>query len=199
MRRSSSGSRPGGQELRQGGAFVVQDADGAVAGTGHRAGLLDDVRSRTGNSRSASSRSVASSTRRSLTGSSIDRYGTAIQRSGLDLLRAAQLPVTIVVVVRGDGMARRVAMQWFTWEDDPVSFRVCSLLDDHEVVRAGLRSLLEATDDIVVVGEAGTVAEALARIPPTRPDVAILDVRLPDGSGVEVCREVRSRVRRLRV
>ncbi len=81
---------------------------------------------------------------------------------------------------------------WFTWKDDPVSLRVF-LLDDHEIVRAGLRSLLEATDDIVVVGEAGTVEEALARIPPTKPDVAILDVRLPDGSGVEVCREVRSR------
>jgi DNA-binding NarL/FixJ family response regulator len=66
------------------------------------------------------------------------------------------------------------------------------LLDDHEVVRAGLRSLLEHDDEIEVVGEAGTVEEALARIPPTRPDVAILDVRLPDGSGVEVCREIRS-------
>ena len=68
------------------------------------------------------------------------------------------------------------------------------LVDDHEVVRAGLRSLLEAESDLEVVGEAGTVAEALARIPPTRPDVAILDVRLPDGSGVEVCREIRSQV-----
>ena len=66
------------------------------------------------------------------------------------------------------------------------------LLDDHEVVRTGLRALLEAGDDIAVVGEAGTVADALARIPSTRPDVAILDVRLPDGSGVEVCREIRS-------
>ncbi len=66
------------------------------------------------------------------------------------------------------------------------------LLDDHAVVRTGLRSLLEATDDIVIAGEAGTVAEALARIPSTHPDVAILDVRLPDGSGVEVCREIRS-------
>ena len=66
------------------------------------------------------------------------------------------------------------------------------LLDDHEVVRAGLRTLLEASDDIVVVGEGSTVAEALARIPPTKPDVAILDVRLPDGSGVEVCRDIRS-------
>ena len=66
------------------------------------------------------------------------------------------------------------------------------LLDDHEVVRKGLRALLEASNDITVVGEAGTVSEALARIPPTKPDVAILDVRLPDGSGVEVCREIRS-------
>ena len=66
------------------------------------------------------------------------------------------------------------------------------LLDDHEVVRTGLRALLEEADDIEVVGEAGTVAEALVRIPVTKPDVAILDVRLPDGSGVEVCREIRS-------
>jgi DNA-binding NarL/FixJ family response regulator len=67
------------------------------------------------------------------------------------------------------------------------------LLDDHEVVRRGLRELLEAEGDLVVVGEAGTADEALSRIPPTRPDVAVLDVRLPDGNGVEVCREVRSR------
>jgi two-component system response regulator DevR len=66
------------------------------------------------------------------------------------------------------------------------------LLDDHEVVRTGLRSLLESTGDLVVVGEAGTAADALVRIPLTKPDVAILDVRLPDGSGVEVCREIRS-------
>lgn len=67
------------------------------------------------------------------------------------------------------------------------------LLDDHEVVRRGLRELLESEDDLEVVGEAGTAAEALARIPPTQPDVAVLDVRLPDGNGVEVCREVRAR------
>jgi two-component system, NarL family, response regulator DevR len=77
------------------------------------------------------------------------------------------------------------------WEDWLVTVRVF-LLDDHEVVRTGLRALLEASEDIEVVGEAATVAEALSRIPPTQPDVAILDVRLPDGSGVEVCREVRS-------
>jgi two-component system, NarL family, response regulator DevR len=67
------------------------------------------------------------------------------------------------------------------------------LLDDHEVVRRGLRELLEAVDDMEVVGEAGTAEEALSRIPPTQPDVAIVDLRLPDGDGVEVCREVRSR------
>ncbi|MGW3953057.1 response regulator [Streptomyces sp. NPDC004752] len=67
------------------------------------------------------------------------------------------------------------------------------LLDDHEVVRRGVHELLSAEADIEVVGEAGTAADALARIPATRPDVAVLDVRLPDGSGVEVCREIRSR------
>jgi DNA-binding NarL/FixJ family response regulator len=67
------------------------------------------------------------------------------------------------------------------------------LLDDHEVVRRGLRELLEAEDDLTVVGEAGTAEEALGRIPATAPNVAVLDVRLPDGDGVEVCREIRSR------
>ena len=66
------------------------------------------------------------------------------------------------------------------------------LLDDHEVVRRGVRDLLEAEDDFVVVGEAGTAEEARQRIPASSPDVAVLDVRLPDGSGVEVCRDVRS-------
>jgi two-component system response regulator DevR len=69
------------------------------------------------------------------------------------------------------------------------------LLDDHEVVRRGVRELLEAESDgaIEVVGEAGTADEAIRRIPAVQPDVALLDVRLPDGNGVEVCREVRSR------
>jgi DNA-binding NarL/FixJ family response regulator len=68
------------------------------------------------------------------------------------------------------------------------------LLDDHEIVRRGLRELLESEGegDIEIVGEAGTAAEAHGRIPATRPDVAILDVRLPDGDGIEVCRDIRS-------
>jgi DNA-binding NarL/FixJ family response regulator len=68
------------------------------------------------------------------------------------------------------------------------------LLDDHELVRTGLKTVFESEEDIEVVGEAGTAAEALVRIPQARPDVAILDVRLPDGQGVEVCREIRSTV-----
>ncbi len=66
------------------------------------------------------------------------------------------------------------------------------LLDDHEIVRRGLADLIGLERDMEVVGEAGSVHDALVRIPATRPDVAVLDVRLPDGSGVEVCREIRS-------
>ncbi|MEV4314371.1 response regulator transcription factor [Actinocrispum sp. NPDC049592] len=66
------------------------------------------------------------------------------------------------------------------------------LLDDHEVVRKGVAALLSTNPDIAVVGEAGTAAEALALVPQLRPDVAVLDVRLPDGDGVQVCRDLRA-------
>jgi two-component system response regulator DevR len=66
------------------------------------------------------------------------------------------------------------------------------LLDDHEVVRKGLRALLEGAGDIEVIGESGSAVEAANRIPALQPAVAVLDGRLPDGSGIEVCREVRS-------
>jgi two-component system response regulator DevR len=66
------------------------------------------------------------------------------------------------------------------------------LLDDHEVVRAGLRELLRHDGDIEIVGESGSAVEATRRIPAVRPDVAILDAGLPDGSGIDVCREIRS-------
>jgi two-component system response regulator DevR len=68
------------------------------------------------------------------------------------------------------------------------------LLDDHEIVRRGLADLLAAADGISVVGEAATAAEAVVRIPAARPDVALLDARLPDGNGIDVCRDVRSAV-----
>jgi DNA-binding NarL/FixJ family response regulator len=67
------------------------------------------------------------------------------------------------------------------------------LLDDHEIVRRGLRDLLEPEDDLVVVGESGSAREAERIIPALRPDVAVLDARLPDGSGIDVCRAIRSR------
>src|SRR6476646_6792559 len=66
------------------------------------------------------------------------------------------------------------------------------LLDDHESVRRGLRELLELEDDIEVVGESGSAKEATRRIPALRPDVALLDARLPDGSGIDTCRDIRS-------
>jgi DNA-binding NarL/FixJ family response regulator len=75
--------------------------------------------------------------------------------------------------------------------DDSAVIRVF-LLDDHEIVRRGIRELLESESDIVVVGESGLAREAAARVPALRPDVAILDARLPDGSGIDVCREIRS-------
>jgi two-component system, NarL family, response regulator DevR len=80
--------------------------------------------------------------------------------------------------------------------DDPVQVtqpqvRVF-LLDDHEIVRRGIADLLDTEPDISVVGEASTAAEALRRIPAAKPDVAVLDARLPDGSGIDVCRDIRS-------
>ena len=75
--------------------------------------------------------------------------------------------------------------------DAPPKIRVY-LLDDHEVVRQGLRALLESSGDIEVVGESGSAVDASNRIPALRPDVAVLDARLPDGSGIEVCRTVRA-------
>jgi DNA-binding NarL/FixJ family response regulator len=71
------------------------------------------------------------------------------------------------------------------------------LLDDHEIVRRGVRDLINAETGITVIGEAATAASALARIPALKPDVAVLDIRLPDGDGVTVCREIRSKMPQL--
>jgi two-component system, NarL family, response regulator DevR len=82
--------------------------------------------------------------------------------------------------------------------DEPDTIDVF-LLDDHEVVRRGVADVLRSDPQVRVVGEAKTAAEALARVPALKPDVAILDVRLPDGDGVSVCRELRSRLPQLKV
>ena len=74
---------------------------------------------------------------------------------------------------------------------DAESMITVFLVDDHEVVRRGVRELLESEDDLHVVGEAASVEEALVRVPAARPQVAVLDVRLPDGNGVALCRELR--------
>ena len=66
------------------------------------------------------------------------------------------------------------------------------LVDDHEVVRRGVAELIDAEEDLTVIGQAATVSEALATVPALRPDVAVLDIRLPDGNGVELCRDLRS-------
>ena len=81
--------------------------------------------------------------------------------------------------------------------DDPKLIRVF-LLDDHEVVRRGVQDLLESEPDIEVVGDASTADQALRRVPALKPDVAVLDVRLPDGNGVAVCRELRSQMPELK-
>jgi two-component system response regulator DevR len=80
---------------------------------------------------------------------------------------------------------------------DPAELRVF-LLDDHEIVRRGIADLLDAESDLRVVGEAATAGEALRRIPAARPDVAVLDARLPDGSGIDVCRDIRSTMPQVR-
>ena len=73
------------------------------------------------------------------------------------------------------------------------------LVDDHEVVRKGVAGLLDTDPELTVIGEAGSAAQALARIPALRPDLVLLDVRLPDGNGVELCRELRSKLPELNV
>ena len=73
------------------------------------------------------------------------------------------------------------------------------IVDDHQVVRRGLRALIETADDLEVVAEAATVAEAIARAEQSRPDVVVMDVRLPDGSGIEAAREIRSRLQATRI
>ena len=93
-----------------------------------------------------------------------------------------------MVSTRGEGSNLYIGAM----SETPAAPITVYLLDDHEVVRRGIKDLLEGEGDIVVVGESGLAQEAARRIPALRPDVAILDGRLPDGTGVDVCREIRS-------
>ena len=93
-----------------------------------------------------------------------------------------------MVSTRGEGANLYIGAM----SETPAAPITVYLLDDHEVVRRGIKDLLEGEGDIVVVGESGLAQEAARRIPALRPDVAILDGRLPDGTGVDVCREIRS-------
>jgi two-component system response regulator DevR len=101
--------------------------------------------------------------------------------------------LALVRNVQGEASQTPVAVPNNLAEVVDVTTRVF-LVDDHEIVRRGIADLLEPEPDLEVVGEAGSVAEALARVPASSPDVAVLDVRLPDGDGVELCRELRSRM-----
>jgi DNA-binding NarL/FixJ family response regulator len=92
---------------------------------------------------------------------------------------------------RAVGAGPQIPTPW-EWRPANIDTIRVYLLDDHEVVRRGLRDLLETEPDIRVVGESGLAREAAARIPALRPHVAVLDARLPDGSGIDVCRDVRS-------
>ena len=117
--------------------------------------------------------------------------GASTRRSGLANLteRATRRGGTLTVTQQS---GRRNAAAMADSPDLTATPIRIFLLDDHEIVRRGIADLLSAADDMEVVGEAGTAAEALRRIPAVRPDVALLDGRLPDGSGIDVCRDIRS-------
>ena len=168
MRSWVSSSIPTVMNSRQPGAGVVEHAEGAVAGVDQTDGGFDDA---------------AQHARRVEVGAQ-DQHGVE------QLVAGSEDPPTSDM--RRDPTGHRAGSGPRTGQTATVTIRVF-LLDDHEIVRRGLRELLEAEDDIEVVGEAGTAEEAYGRIPATTPDVAVLDVRLPDGDGIEVCREIRSK------
>ena len=158
-------------EFRQPPARGIQDPQRPVAGAGERTGRLGDA------SQDAGELEVGLDDQ--------DRV-----EKGLELSGVADLVVRHGRIVPAERRRRRGRSIGQT--GIMAAVRVF-LLDDHQVVREGVRRLLEAEADLVVVGEAATAAEALDRIGAIGPDVAVLDVRLPDGDGISVCREVRSR------
>ena len=155
-----------GDELRQAGPGLVEHAQRAVAGVDQRDRALDDPLEDCGQVEIRPERQY-----------------------GIEQLPEASWSRMFRRHV-GQRTSRRRTL--FKRHNGVVPTRIF-LLDDHEIVRRGLRELLEQETDLEIVGEAGTAEEAYGRIPPIHPDVAVLDVRLPDGDGVEVCREIRSR------
>src|ERR1700689_1812935 len=142
------------------------------------------LRSTTGRLSSASSRRIACTRRRSLAGSSIRSKGCTVSRiEG----HPSSAPGSGVFGSAG----HRAGPGRERGKIEPMAIQVF-VLDDHELVRTGLRTLLESEDDMEVVGEAGTAVRGLQLIRELKPNVAILDVRLPDGNGIEVCREIQS-------
>ncbi len=183
------GLQSNGDEFGQARAIVIEYAEGTKSSSGHGTGFLHDVAEEYRQLKiplyEQGRFKDPSKLRRIL--DRVIRHQTLVYAGWTRLDN--EISVTDHLDRKHSDWARSVLLRW---EDREMTLGVF-LLDDHEVVRSGLRGLLEAGGDIKVVGEAGTVAEALARIPPTRPNVAVLDVRLPDGSGIEVCREIRSR------
>ena len=182
--------QPDRDELGQGGAAIIEHSERPIAGSGHGTGLFDHVAEEYRQLEIPFNEQGCLENPpefcRILDGAIRHK---PVRYQGESPRHGKNHSCVVTVIVRPNEIGTAAPVRW---EDGGMTLGVF-LLDDHEVVRSGLRGLLEAGGDIKVVGEAGTVAEAMARIPPTRPNVAVLDVRLPDGSGIEVCREIRSR------
>ena len=149
--------------------------------------------------------------RRALAKRPADRYGGCVQFTvALAAALGVDMPGTVVGTATGStalsstaqagtasaGTASETGAAPTGTADLPADKRPLKvfLVDDHELVRRGVADLLDQQDDLSVIGEAGSIAEALDLVPALRPDIAVLDMRLPDGNGVELCRELRSRL-----
>jgi two-component system response regulator DevR len=165
-----------GQKLLQAGAVLVQNAERPIVRIDQGASLHDDVTEK--------GRQVYVRLNHE------DGVHETAQLLGIFQPSVGHLPDR-TQQIPGPPIVPRSEARVDHWHNGSVTIRIF-LLDDHDLVREGIRSLLEVDDELEVVGEAATAEEALTRIPLANPDVALLDVRLESGSGIEVCREVRS-------
>ncbi len=171
-------AQPGGEELLETGPALVEHSEGPVVGVDQRPGLCDQMAQKHGELDVGlhHEHGVHEPTQLLGVAHPVVRHGR--HRTWASCRKSAREQA---VNARGG----------WRWHNGGMTIRVF-LLDDHELVREGIRLLLESDDEIEVVGEAATAAEAMDRIPLAKPDVAILDVRLEGGSGIEVCRDARS-------